>query len=350
MAGLLFGFVWSTGEMPAEAPAAEVFKLGSAAILRAVFWFASFAVLEMLRPTPRALARAILVGTGFVLVFGAVSDAPGLPTIMFPMWVMLALAMNLRRAEPATAAEGKWIKPVLVTAAVASAGLTVAFLVTAALPAWGTASAVRQARMASRHFADRHRQYESARPGPERANALTAVQNYLVSTIINPLLDAADRDRGNAALWLEVARWRRPLWQYKLVTDPKDAARVAAHTRLAAEVAASLDPGNLAAKRNLFEALLLYRHDSNSKQPERIVALNKMVGQIAEREPQSEVPLRYRMVRMLLDRGDAEGLEAEVTTLLDLDRVEGSPHGRLTDEQKAEVFARAKKVSPAARK
>ena len=39
-------------------------------------------------------------------------------------------------------------------------------------------------------------------------------------------------------------------------------------------------------------------------------------------------------------------MEAEVTTLLRVNRVEGSPHGRLTDEQKADVVDRAKKLLP----
>src|SRR5262249_12572191 len=120
MAGLLLGFIWSTAEMPAEAPAGEVFKLGSAAILRAVLWFASFALLETFRPTARAMVRAIFIGVGLVLALGMVSDAAGLPTILFPMWVMLAIAMNLSAVETATAVEQKWIRPVLVTGAIAA--------------------------------------------------------------------------------------------------------------------------------------------------------------------------------------------------------------------------------------
>jgi hypothetical protein len=259
----------------------------------------------------------------------------------------LAIAMNLRAAEAATIAEQRWTRPMLVTGSIAAAALTVAFLVTAALPAWGTASAVRHARMASRHFWDRHREYEAARPGLERANAVTRARGHLLANIINPLQDAADRDSGNAALWLEVARWRRPLWQYQLVADPQDAVRVADNARKMAETAGQLDPHNPAAKRNLFEAFLLFRTSSTTLQSERIVALTKLIGQIAEREPQSEVPMRYRVVKMLLDRGDSEGVAREATTLLQMNRVEGSPHGRLTDEQEADVIERVTKLPKA---
>jgi hypothetical protein len=345
MAGLLLGFIWSTGEMPAEAPARELFKLGAAAILRAVLWFASFALLETVRSSRGSIVHAILVGVGFAIVFGFLSDAPGLPTILFPMWVMLALAKNFCLPALAQAPAGPWTRPILITGVIAAIGLATAYLVMAALPAWSTASAVRQARMASRLFPVRHQQYEWAKPGPEKANALTSVRGFLVSNIVRPLAEAADRDPTNAALWLELARWRRPLWQYQFVADPEDAARVADRTREAAEVAGHLDSRNLAPKRNLFEALLIYRGTSAAKQPERIAALNKLIGQIAEREPQSEVPLRYRVVRMLLDRGESEGLEAEIAALMKLVSSAGSPHGLLTDGQRADVNERSARLA-----
>jgi hypothetical protein len=263
---------------------------------------------------------------------------------------MHALAINFRRSPEPEGPPGPWTRPVLVTGTIASAILAVAYLVTAAVPAWATAGSVRQARMASRHYPELVRKIDAARPGAERANAVTAARNYLVADIVNPLVDAARRDPTNAALLLELAHWRRPLWDHERVLNPENAARVADETRKLAERASELDPHNLAGKRSLFEALLLYRRQSTAKQPERIAALNKLIGQIAEREPGEEVPLRLRVVRMLLDRGDLEGLEAEVTTLLGLNRVVGSPHGRLTDEQKADVIRRAKQVMPKASK
>ncbi len=342
-AGLVFGFIWAYSEMPAESRADEVFNLGTAAVFRAAFWFAAFAVLEALRPSRSALVRAMLLGVGFVLAYGLVSDAPGRFTLLVQIFAMLALAGNLR-ANESTKPAGPWSRPLRGVAVILSAALAIGFLVTAALPAWATASAVRQARMASRHFPDKHREFERARTAPLKANALTASRNYLLGNIVLPLRGAADRDPGNAALWLEIARWRRPLWEYQLLADPEDAARVADETRKSSELAAQLDPQNLAAKRSLIEAFLLYRRNSKAREPERIVALNKLVGEIAEREPLEEVPLRFRIVRVLIERGEGEGLQAEVSTLLRLNRVEGSQHGKLTPDQRAEVIEGAMKL------
>jgi hypothetical protein len=195
--------------------------------------------------------------------------------------------------------------------------------------------------MASRLYPDLHLDIERARPGPERANALTKARGFLIAWIINPLRDATKADPGNAALWLELARWRRPLWEYQLKADPEGAARVADDTRDAAERAGVLDPHNPSSQRSLIEALVLFRQHSTTRAAERMAQLNKRIALAAEREPRLEVPLRFRVVTMLLDLGESdEVLKPEITRLLELNRQEG--HGRLTDRQKAELVDKAK--------
>jgi hypothetical protein len=340
-AGLVLGFVWAFGEVPAEAPASEVFTLGAAAVFRAILWFAAFAILETARTPSRSLIKAILIGVAFVIVYGFVSDSPGRQTLLFPMFVMLAIAANLRgpRSEKP---DGPWSKPSRVVSVLLAAGLAIAYLLIACLPAWATASAVRQARMASRIFPERDREVDRALPGPQKANALTNARGFLLANIINPLREASDRDPGNAALKLEIIRWERPLWRYQLYADPEQAARLAREMLESAQVAEQLDPHNLASKRNMLESLLLFRRTSGARETERLVAMNKLIRQIAEREPESEVPLRYRMVQALFEHGDPERLQSEVTTLLRLSREEGAPHGALTPGQKAEVIERAR--------
>jgi hypothetical protein len=343
MVGLLLGFVWAVGDMPAEAPADEVFRLGLAAIIRAALWFASFALLETVRPLRSGLVRAILVGAMFVFVAGLMSDAPGRPTILFPLFVLLALGTNFRLANEPLLPDGGWTKPVRVVQVIAAAGLAVTHLVTAALPAWSTAEAVRQARMASRVYPERHREIELARPGAERATALTKARGFLLQNILSPLREAADRDPGNAALQLELARWRRPLWEYQLVADPENAAKVSDDIRRAAERADKLDPHSPAAQRSLFEALALFRKNSTTRAIERIAQLNKRIELIARREPTLEVPLRFRVVQMLLDVREKEDvIRPELKRLFELDREEG--HGHLTKEQRTELVEKAKQV------
>jgi hypothetical protein len=335
MFGLALGFIWSVGDVPAEAPAKEVLNLGTAAVYRAILWFASFAILEMVRVPPRALVQSAFVGIGCVLLFGFASISSGRPTLLFPTFGLLALAANL--VCPAREATRSFDKPLRVASVLVPAVLGLTYLITAALPAWATANAVRQARMASRVFVEKHAEFERSRPGPGRANSLTSARGFLLANILNPLANAAERDPTNAALKLEIARWERPHWQYLLLADPEQAARLADKSRERAEMANQLDPHNLAAKRSLFEAMLLYRKNSKAREPERLAAMNKLIGQIAEREPQLEVPLRYRMVQMMLARGDL-GVDVDIALLLKQDAEEGGPHGRITADQRQEVI------------
>jgi hypothetical protein len=341
--GLVLGFIWQVGSMPAEAPADEVFRHGATAGAPAAPWVAAIAVLETIRADGAAIGRAILIGAGLVLLYGLFSDAPGRPTILFPLFVLLAVAANLRRPATADVPDGAWTKPVRVVRVIATAGLAITYLVTAALPAWGTAEGVRQARLASRLYPDLHLDIERARPGPERANALTKARGFLLERIIGPLREASKRDPGNASLLLELARWRRPLWEYQLRADPEGASRVARDTREAAERAGQLDPHNPAAQRSLIEALILFRRDSATRAAERMAQINKRIALVVEREPGLEVPLRYRVVDMLLDLGESdEFLSPEITRLFELNRQGG--HGKLTDQQKKELIEKAKKV------
>ena len=105
-----------------------------------------------------------------------------------------------------------------------------------------------------------------------------------------------------------------------------------------------MDPHNLAYKRNLFESFLLFRRNSSTRDEERLAALNKLIRQISDREPESEVPLRYRVVQALLDRREAEAVQPLISALLELNRVAGAPHGSITPEQKAELIERARIV------
>jgi hypothetical protein len=80
----------------------------------------------------------------------------------------------------------------------------------------------------------------------------------------------------------------------------------------------------------------------NVKPEERLKAINERVRLIALEEPQNEVGLRYRMVHALFDGGDLVGVETELVRLFGLLKVEGTPHGTLTNEQRNQIIERAK--------
>ncbi len=344
IAGLLGGFIWAVGQMPAESPVWEVYKVGGFAVGRGVVWLAAYGLLERLRPSTAVLKKGLILGVGVVFVAGCFSEAAMSAAILFPAVVMVAMLGAVENQRVDDLVERPWTRPLAVLAAVLTAAVVVCYIIFAAAPGWQTADAVRKARMASRLYPDVERQIDLAKNNVERANARTKAVNFLNGQILNPLRAAAVRDPQNAALLLEIARWERPLWRQLLYVDPSEAALLGRDILKRADQAAKLDPKNIAGQQAILEALFLYRKESNSKPAERLEAFNNHLAIVAQRMPQLEVPYRFRMVMTLLKAGDADGVEPEIAKLLRLNRVDGQPHGALTDAQRQEVIDTAKAV------
>ena len=86
-----------------------------------------------------------------------------------------------------------------------------------------------------------------------------------------------------------------------------------------------------------------FRKNSSTRAAERIAQMNKRIELIAQREPELEVPLRYRVVQMLLElREKDDVVRPEVTRLLELNRQGG--HGHLTDKEKTDMIEKVKEV------
>lgn len=342
--GLLVGFVLASSTLPPEASSDELFRQGTLAIGRAVVWFACFGLLERVRPSLGMLRRGLLLGLALVVMMGFVSTAVLLPTVLSSVVVLAALALNLH--EPRRLISRGWAQPLAVASAGNVAVVVALYLFSAAVPGWSTATAVRDARLASMFYFDKDREINLATRSTEKANALTTARNFLRGTITNPLREALRQDRDNTALMLEIARWQRPLYRYQTHADPKSAAELARDNLKLGDAASKLDPHNLAGQRSLYESLVMFQKEAGVKvkPKERLEAINERIRRIAEREPQTEVALRYRMVNALFDGGDLIGVEAEISRLFRLANAEGSPHGMLTAEQRTELVNRAIKT------
>lgn len=340
--GLLIGFLCLAGQMPAEAPVWEIYKIGGYAVVRGAIWLMLFGMLEKLAYRPKFVIWAMAAAMGIVLILGSFTEAAGNMTLLFHV-VVLAACLLASRDQHAPQPIDPMLNPVMVMACVAVASVILWYLFTAATPGWRTADYTRKARMASRMYPDLERQIDIANIGVERANARTLAATFLKNQILGPLRKANEFDPTNAILLLEIARWERVLWKINVQLDPKEAATVSKNLLRNIEQAAKLDPRSVAPDQATLEALLLYRRESNSKATERLEAFHQTLEKVTRTHPQLEVPYRYQMVMVLLKNGDTDAVEREIVPLLKLARVPGHPHGELTEYQRTELLDLAKK-------
>ena len=337
--GLVLGFVWAAGAIPAEAPNDEIFRLTTSALGRAALWIAAFTVLESARSPLRA--REVVIAFAVLVLFGFVSSGPGRFTILFPLVVLFGLTADRRAGGELT----RRFAPGAIALALVAGGMALGHLVTACVPGWATGSAVRQARMASRHYPDLERQIEQAAEGGPRTTARTKARNFLIGNILNPLVEASRRDPTNSALWREIAVWKRALWKVQLYLDGQAAARTAADAIHASDRVAELEPKSLDALWNRFYSLLLFRRMSDRRPDERLDELQQAVSDLVVRSPDSELFLRREVADMLLARREFVLAGKEIIKIIQLRAA--NEGGHLSDEQYYDLIDRGLRAIPA---
>jgi len=343
--GLLLGMILATGDIPAEADASETLRLGVTAGGRAFIWFAVFALLENGSVNLRSLRCSLLLGVFLTAVLGIVSDGLSSPLLQQPFWLAatLALACGTTRGAASASLPRAWIALPFVAA------LLAANLAQAYVPGVATASAVRSARSASKVFPHAH----AKTVGPADLDHITFVRDakrFVSGLILQPLNRALELDPENSQLQIELARWYRWQWRYSQeLRDAEGAKYVGARALQLTERADQIDSRNLAGKLSQFETLLLFARPPSKPGPAQITALDKVITQIAQREPKLEAQLRYRVVLTLLDNRDQdqklkEAIDSWAVTLLKLDREQDSPRGDLAVAERSRLIRRIKEV------
>jgi hypothetical protein len=334
LAGLLLGMMLATGDIPVEASADELLRIGGVAAGRALVWFAAFGLLECVAPDGRALRRALLIGVVLVAVLGFVSDGLFSPALAQPFWIAatLALAVPTARSSNSPSLSRAWAALPLALA------LLIANLVHVGYPGYLTAASVRSARLASKEFPHKLWQMEG-KTGADRIMAVRSADDYLLRNILEPLRTAARNDPDNSALLIELARWGRWHWlfMHELLYDAvaeAEGKRILA----ASERADQIDPRNPAGKRTTFHSLLFFAERSSTTTKAQLTALEKVIAAIAERSPEQEVTLRRRVVVMLVPKkNNRADLDAWAVKLFTLDGVDAGRHGSMTPYERARL-------------
>jgi tetratricopeptide (TPR) repeat protein len=198
MAGLLLGFVLRVVYLPH----AEIPVEGAWGAFRAIVWFAAFGVLERISWTGRTRVLALSAGVAALLLHLTLAQGISFPAVVQPLWVIAALALNLREPPPESWTSRLWLGqflpvPLLGTVAMVYFGLVF-------YPAAQGESAYRSARRAGHEYMEREITLarEEKKPRARPADLVKALQER----VIKPLEEVAAANP-DAKYQLELAKW-----------------------------------------------------------------------------------------------------------------------------------------------
>jgi O-antigen ligase len=340
MAGLLVGFVFralrldSPEAIPAEAVAAGV---------RAVVWFAAFALLSGIRWGGPTRVLACTAGVAALLLHLAFAGGMSVAGVVQPLLIMAALALNGLPEKPLPIGRqfvGRVLPLALATAAVLLCALQLV------LPLMAGASASRSALASGQKYLD-------VRSGVTRSldegktERLRHHPAKVVADIIEELEKAVEEDPANAAYWVDLANWYTELYALAVARSADEAGRYDEYRRRALEwalAAQKRDPlgvGGYLAESRLHQ-ITVRRAATVKLEADAATYVAVPLSKLVEHRP-NDAQLHYqlavacfaeRVPRTVLGRHHAE-------RALELDRQAPTPQRRLSDAQRrqAERFA-----------
>jgi O-antigen ligase len=323
MVGLIVGFVLRALPLGPEAITAEAV----AAVVRAVVWFAVFALIHGIRWGGATRVLACTAGVAALLLHLAVSGGFFVPGVALPLVILAALALN-----------GLPERPVPVGRQFAGRVLPLAFATAAALmcllqlvqPLVSAAASARTARSAGQKYLDlRSGVSRTLEEGKEER---LRNRGEVLKHIVQQFEGAVQDDPANARYWVDLANWYGTFYEwngdeemrqrglkYALAAQQRDRFGEAGYYaefrlhQLAAGRASTLD-GRL---RMLDEAV---------KPLFRLVPLRRFDAQ-----------LHYRLAAALAGVGDREAATRYAQYALEYDAAAPTDERRLTEPQRKQV-------------
>ncbi|HEX5269405.1 MAG TPA: hypothetical protein VFW33_02910, partial [Gemmataceae bacterium] len=324
MAGLVIGFFLRALPAGPETIVAEAVDAG----VRAVVWFAVFALIQDIRWTGATRVLACTAGVAALLLHLAVSGGFFVPGLAQPLFLLAALALNGLPERPI--AVGRHFVGRVVPLALAT-GATLMFALQLFFPMTSAVTDDRSALIAGQKFLDVRsgvtlsgRDEKLRPPVPVLAGIIGQVEDAIVS------------DPGNARYWADAADWYGTLLEFPL--GEKNWAEYRRRGVQDALVAQQRDPlgeaGYLAESR-LYQIAaarapaLDQRMDAVSRAPGPLLKLLET--------RKYDARLHYRLAVLLMGGGDLDAGRNRAALALQLDEVTPTPERKLTDAQREQA-------------
>jgi O-antigen ligase len=347
VAGLFLGFWLAAGNLGHEQIRVE----GLVAGVRALFWFALFALFEGIAWEGRARARALSLGVSAALLYLLVASGFFFPAVAQPLWLVAALALNALAGESPAVAFRHWLAFVLPVPALAV--LAGVYFLLVLYPVTASSGEQRAARRAAELWADKldadWRQKRQVKDPMDQSAIATRASLDLKRRIIDRLVRAAQSDPGAATPHVELCRWYGQQWELLSGIEgfnPKDPrhnnqelglipAQNAAfvNARNHARIAQRLDPEGTAgylAEHDLHR--LFARHVPRLRSQQYRLALDPLQKAVAN-DPRSP-RLHFWLAELYRELDDRPRHLEEAREALRLDRLSVQPRRKLSAEDR----------------
>jgi hypothetical protein len=324
LVGLVIGFVLRALPLGAQAIPAEAIAAG----VRAVIWFAAFALIHGIRWTGATQVLAYTAGVAALLLHLAVAGGISVPGVAQPLFVMAALALNGLPEQPLPIGRqllGRVLPLVLASAAALLCALQLFEPVAAGHAADRTALAMGQ------KYIDVGSGVTQSQPDGKTERIVNP--GGVMLNIINKLQEAVTADPGNARYWADLADWYGILAE--TTRNPEYLQRDLQNALKCARKAQELDPlgeaGYLVESR--LDLIAARRAPSPQGRAQGLLEAPAPLQALVKAHP-NDARLQYRLAVTLGQSGKREESKAYATRALDLDRLAASPQRRLTDPQR----------------
>jgi len=333
MIGLLIGFLFRA--LPGEAD--TVIPEALAAGVRAVVWFATFALLHGIRWTGATRILACTAGVAVLLMHLAVADGISVPGVAQPLWLLAALALNGLPESPLPTRE-RLLGYVVPLALAAAAALLCVFQIF---------EPVTSARAANRAALKRGQWYLDMRSGVSESqpdNKVEIITNRVVvlKDIITRLEEAVTNDPADARHWTDLADWYGILYETALPTNEQYWKRGIDYAQTAQKKDPLGEAGYLAESR--LHELGASRAPTLADRIKEAESVPRPLLKIINRRP-NDALLHYRLAVALVGAREPTLGKVHAVRSLDLDAA-APPAGRPLSNAQRQQAERFVKPSP----
>jgi hypothetical protein len=321
--GLLIGFVFRALPLPAEAIPAEAVSAG----VRAVIWFAAFALIHGIRWSGATRVLACTAGVAALLLHLGVAGGISVPGVAQPLWIMAALALNGLREQPLPIGRqllGR-VLPLALAAAVALLCALQLFL-----PVTAGAAADRTALAMGQKYIDVGSGVSQSLPDGKAERIANPGRALML--IVGQLEEAVSADPGDARYWADLANWYGTLAE--TTRNEEYRQRGLKYARKAQELDPQGEAGYLVESR--LDLIAARRAPSPQGRSQALLDAPTPLRAIVRSHPY-DARLNYRLAVTLAQAGRHDESKTYAARALDLDRLAVSPQRRLTDPQREQA-------------